>query len=968
MNKSFLNIAMAALLLTGSATGFVGCKDYDDDIDNLQGQIDQINVSLKKLQDLIDSGMVVKSVTSTANGVEFLMSDGKTYTITNGKDGQNGQNGQNGQDGQNGKDGTAWTIGDDGYWYENGKKTNYRAIGEQGPKGEQGEQGTPGTPGAPGAPGMYYVPNADGTFWIHGDGNKDPYSSGISWRPAAEENKGITAVFTGTELILSGVTGADKDVVLPMGTPLGSIAFIPSVLSSVGGYPTTDKPIYTLVNYYDESKFVASTKAFIAQTAWDKSNVVATEYRVSPQDAYIAENASASFINRSVISRAAEGDGNGLMTVRSFDAEGANATGVLLVKTLYNQTKAAKRGNDIVAMQLWNGQVPFTSDYIAPVAKGIDAIIVNPKDVTDHYYPRLYAIPTAADETSAFIQNTVGLKLTDPANTVMAYDKELDIATLVDLYSPRMSELLSKLDFDGIRFEYSLPKEYLADDVQHTNQQWFVQLDGSKLKANAGNLTGGLTPAIGRTPVVRVDAMVMANDGKTEKLVASCYIKVSIEPVAPDPGQEQPLLRTEMTPKAFEYHALTNNKTLVGQMNWMDVNNSIYGKSGLSSSTFWNYYGGDNDVYEVEISVIDNGAKKVLNPNNKVAYANTPFSLAQDGIFCDVTLGSSNTQTSNIRFDIDNKIKTGNTYDRAHKGAPAKYTVTIRINSDNDRIRGNVVIVQEFSVNDECKEYEFNKNYYYGTFQGHENCVITKGTNASGNWKLEMNIAEVFAMRNGKSIYSYYNTVNNAKAITFSMLPGQTGATISQETLDGVTTDKIALAQEMKDEYKFVNMQYDVTLVNNEKCNFKFTIAFQNPFKQGDVKALSINGNEIGEVTLETKPQVNVIDVLNHTIYNWSATANKLMLSTTATGTYKLTDSMVKVTYKFNKNKAYNDFVGQLAPTAVFKIDENTGVITYNNLGASLVPSFDLEVIATVTIENISIIDCKIPVQMQGMK
>ncbi|MDE6154602.1 MAG: DUF4988 domain-containing protein, partial [Muribaculaceae bacterium] len=370
---------MAALLLGGSATGFVSCKDYDDDIDNLQGQIDAINVSLSKLQDLIDSGSVIKSVTNTSTGVEFLMSDGKTYTVTNGKDGEAGA------------PGTSWTIGADGFWYKDGEKTEFKAIGQDGAVGPQGPAGTPGTPGTPGAPGApgapgengkYYVPNTEtGCFDIYQDGKKVE-STEISWRPAAGENKGVTAVYTGNQLILTGVKDADgKDVPVTMqiGAPLGTLAFVPSVLSNVGGYPTTDKPFYHIASYLDEAKYVASNKDFIPQTAWDKSNVVETEYRISPQDAFIPETSLGTFINRVVTSRAAEGDASKLMSIRSFDPEGANTTGVLIVKALFNQTAATKTGNDIAAFQLWNGQVPFTSDYIAPSSKGIDAVIVDPK-------------------------------------------------------------------------------------------------------------------------------------------------------------------------------------------------------------------------------------------------------------------------------------------------------------------------------------------------------------------------------------------------------------------------------------------------------------------------------------------------------------------------------------------------------------------------------------------------------------
>ena len=42
MNKKFLSaILFGALMVTSTGT-FVSCKDYDDDIDNLQGQIDKL--------------------------------------------------------------------------------------------------------------------------------------------------------------------------------------------------------------------------------------------------------------------------------------------------------------------------------------------------------------------------------------------------------------------------------------------------------------------------------------------------------------------------------------------------------------------------------------------------------------------------------------------------------------------------------------------------------------------------------------------------------------------------------------------------------------------------------------------------------------------------------------------------------------------------------------------------------------
>ena len=39
MNKKFLSAILFGTLMVSSTGTFVSCKDYDDDIDNLQGQI-----------------------------------------------------------------------------------------------------------------------------------------------------------------------------------------------------------------------------------------------------------------------------------------------------------------------------------------------------------------------------------------------------------------------------------------------------------------------------------------------------------------------------------------------------------------------------------------------------------------------------------------------------------------------------------------------------------------------------------------------------------------------------------------------------------------------------------------------------------------------------------------------------------------------------------------------------------------
>ena len=110
MKRKIFNMFMVGALVLPSASMFVSCKDYDDDINNLQQQIDELSKTIKAIQDQIAAGSVITSVTPTGNGVTITLSNNKTFTITNGKDGAAG------------KDGTAWTIGTDGYWYKDGAK------------------------------------------------------------------------------------------------------------------------------------------------------------------------------------------------------------------------------------------------------------------------------------------------------------------------------------------------------------------------------------------------------------------------------------------------------------------------------------------------------------------------------------------------------------------------------------------------------------------------------------------------------------------------------------------------------------------------------------------------------------------------------------------------------------------------------------------------------------------------------
>ena len=151
-----------------------------------------------------------------------------SFDITNGVNGKDGKDGAQGapgeqgapgQDGKDGKDGTAWTIGEDGFWYENGQKTEYYALSTS-----AGSTTTNVIEASP----KYYVPNAvTGCFDIYQDGVKIE-STSISFIGTGS----ITATMDKNILTLYGIAGAvgpNNSISISLNGALASLVFIPEL-------------------------------------------------------------------------------------------------------------------------------------------------------------------------------------------------------------------------------------------------------------------------------------------------------------------------------------------------------------------------------------------------------------------------------------------------------------------------------------------------------------------------------------------------------------------------------------------------------------------------------------------------------------------------------------------------------------------------------------------------------------------
>ena len=79
MKRKYFSALLMGALTVASVSTFTSCKDYDDDISNLQQQIDSNAKAIKELSDLIKAGSVITSVDKATSGVTVKLSNGDTF-------------------------------------------------------------------------------------------------------------------------------------------------------------------------------------------------------------------------------------------------------------------------------------------------------------------------------------------------------------------------------------------------------------------------------------------------------------------------------------------------------------------------------------------------------------------------------------------------------------------------------------------------------------------------------------------------------------------------------------------------------------------------------------------------------------------------------------------------------------------------------------------------------------------------
>ncbi len=553
MKKSYF-FKFFVLAVIAAFVTVTSCKDYDDDISNLEEKIAGLSTTVTELKGKVDGGAVIDKIESTETGLKITLKGGQIYDLKNGKDGVAGAAG---------KDGSVVTANKDGFWYIDGTKSEYTWKGE---KGEAGKDGA------------YYYPHADG-FWHKVDGGADAATT-QTWLPEGT----ITAVFDETTGVVSlyNVKGAEGPVTLGK-TPLAGLLFAPDTMED--GVGVID---LGYINGVLATKTVRST----FQTD------LKLNFRFNPSSADISKTTWRYIANSVKFRSAPDKDVTDLFTVSGVTEKfGWGEFGLHVEKWV----EPAADEERVVALQGTSKEGEktnvVTSDYVKVVSMEYLATISNAKKPTT---------PAFTDYSSA--SPAIG----DPNDheDLLYTAKDVDLLGYVwATATPNVGDgggikkLFEVYGFTDYKFEFSTEVNFKGLDGV-TNQNAFVKLDGSKLTVLQG------TAAIDRTPLIKVTLKSSLNDA----VLATGFIKFKIVKEAPVPATPKTYtFDGGSIPYAQLFNGIAtiaDNKTDI-EVGWTKMN-QIYTELGLSHNEFAAIY----KVAPVTASPADEGKGNfVQSPN-----------------------------------------------------------------------------------------------------------------------------------------------------------------------------------------------------------------------------------------------------------------------------------------------------------------------------------------------------------------
>ena len=642
MKRKYFSALLMGALTIASVSTFTSCKDYDDDISSLQSQIDKLNEMVSKIQGQIDKGAILTGVSPVENGVKLTLSNGDSYTITNGKDGAKGADGAAGAPGTPGKDADIWEIGDDGYWYKNETKTDWKAVGTD------GAAGAAGTAGTAGKDGKYYVPNPQtGTFFVYGDGDKDAYDSGVSYLASGI----ITATWSKDVLTLNGVKNeAGEQIVINLTTDLKALVFSPEYyyqgieafeMATYKFKPKTVEKVDPDGNYKTDAPTTAS--AF-----FNYAPDMTASYFLNPANAKV-ENKAELF---SFISTDKEYKTRATGAKRDFRVEKVDLSksGMVTVHTKYNgdavKSIAADNQVTVLALQYKGVNGTVTSDFAAVRATAYTDLQLN-----------LASVPHACNHLYA----TAARAINNPAQANLKYndDKGIDLRELINtdrVYQGGTCQGWDKNAKEDLvkqaGFKYSFELVGYHKGLNETSQSAHAAIaaDGYTMRAqmpeggkqqpygySAAEANKLQNPAtMNREPLVRV----ILTDTVNNKIASVGYLKFKITDKDTQDQQQVFPMATVTTPYTID---CGDDNVMKQDLKWFDIEEQIIAQLSLSKTQFettYDYEGAALDLDQFDKAELNATA---LHPVNKI------------GVVQHTTQDVNGTETEVLKWAVNNQ-------------------------------------------------------------------------------------------------------------------------------------------------------------------------------------------------------------------------------------------------------------------------------------------------------------------------
>ena len=586
MKRKYFSALLMGALTIASVSTFTSCKDYDDDISGLQSQIDQLKKTIDEINSQITAGSILTDVVKNDNGITVKLSNGKTYDITNGKDG---------------KAGSVVKIVD-GVWYIDDVSTGLNAKGDKGDKGDPGTPGAAGT-GTAGKDGAYYLPKEDGYFYKV-DGNTETKTN-IMWKTAS--NDAITAVMGEEDLKLSHVLKSDGtygEYTISLSSNLRGIVFMKDGDSRayVDGVPAIR------ISSFEYKALSAGATKDTKTEKWTEgaTKVVNPEtyayYHVNPA------NASEEQLKNLIFALEANGD---FITSRAKASTDFAVKpefvefkdGILKVKVNVTGTPATDKNITTVALQAQrkNGET-VTSDYATIYKTNMDPLYladvekINRSTPEDYHYRRgTVGISVKDTEAGAKVKDKLvwseNAQKKEEVDTVVAYNGQLDLSTFVGVHQKSSGgcSVVKDLAPLGMSIKYEVVKNYKLG-TNLTDQKDFVTVtEDGIVTPKVFNTTG--EAAIDRTPIVRVSLMNGSN------VVRVAYVKIKIVKPSEIKPAKDPI---PLTVDEFKFVCGQDGKseTTVEQ-----INVQLYNKLGMSKNEFHKAYPYFTDCTHVKSDV-----------------------------------------------------------------------------------------------------------------------------------------------------------------------------------------------------------------------------------------------------------------------------------------------------------------------------------------------------------------------------